>query len=264
MSSVSRWFVDDDFLLSSFQGMTASGRLGLLGGTFDPFHHGHLAVALAADAALDLDVVHLIPAAVPPHRAHQPSASTHHRFAMVALGVAETPGLRVDERELIGEGPSYTSRTLAAYGSEGWRPSQIFFITGADAFAEIATWHDYPAILGRAHFVVVARPGHDVRTIGDRLPDLRSRMRQADVTAPPDPRETAQPAIWLVHAKTPAVSATAIREAAAAGRPLAGLTPPLVEQHILRHGLYGLRPSLPAPAAGPPDAASELHEKEHV
>jgi nicotinate-nucleotide adenylyltransferase len=244
--------------------MTASGRLGLLGGTFDPFHHGHLAVALAADAALDLDAVHLIPAAAPPHRAHQPTASTHHRFAMVAFGIAETPGLRVDERELIAGGPSYTSRTLAAYAAEGWQPSQIFFITGADAFAEIATWHDYPAILDRAHFVIVARPGHDVRTLGDRLSDLRSRMRLADVTAPPDRRDTAEPAIWLVHAKTPAVSATAIRQAAAGGRTLAGLTPPLVEQHILRHGLYRLRPSLPAPAAGRHDAASELHEKEHV
>lgn len=244
--------------------MTASGRLGLLGGTFDPFHHGHLAVALAADAALDLDAVHLIPAAVPPHRAHQPSASTHHRFAMVALGIAETPGLRVDERELLADGRSYTSRTLAAYASEGWQPSQIFFITGADAFAEIATWHDYPAILDRAHFVVVARPGHDVRTLGDRLPKLRPRMRAADATAPPDAGNTAQPAIWLIHAKTPAVSATAIRQAAAAGRPLTGLTPPLVEQHIIRHGLYGPGSSHPALAAGRHEAASELHEKEHV
>ena len=244
--------------------MRASGRLGLLGGTFDPFHHGHLAVALAADAALDLDAVQLIPAAAPPHRAHQPSASTHHRFAMVALGIADTAGLRVDERELLAEGLSYTSHTLAAYVSEGWQPSQIFFITGADAFAEIATWHDYPAILDRSHFVVIARPGHDLGTLGDRLPDLRTRMRAADASAPPDPDETRQPAIWLVHAKTPAVSATAIREAVAARRSLTGLTPPLVEQHIIRHGLYGRRPSQPAQAARRHEAASELHEKEQV
>ncbi len=152
--------------------MTRTGRIGLLGGTFDPFHHGHLAAALAADAALDLDAVHLIPAHIPPHRTLQPSASPEHRFAMVALGIAETPGLLVDDRELHAEGPSYTSRTLAAYAAQGWQASQMFFITGADAFAEIATWHDYPAILTRAHFVVVSRPGRDAASLRDELPSL--------------------------------------------------------------------------------------------
>src|SRR4029453_16425289 len=109
--------------------MTRTGRIGLLGGTFDPFHHGHLAAALAADAALDLDAVHLIPAHIPPHRTSQPSASPEHRFAMVALGIAETPGLLVDDRELHADGPSYTSRTLAAYAAQGWQASQMFFIT---------------------------------------------------------------------------------------------------------------------------------------
>jgi nicotinate-nucleotide adenylyltransferase len=244
--------------------MTASGRIGLLGGTFDPFHHGHLAVALAADAALDLDAVYVIPAAVPPHRPSQPGASASHRFAMAALGVAETPGLRVDDRELIRSGPSYTSQTLALFTAEGWAPSQIFFITGADAFAEIATWHDYPGILDRAHFVVIARPGHDVRALGDQLPALSRRMRVADSASPPGVDETREPAIWLVHAKTPSVSATAIRDAAAEGRPIAGLTPPLVEQHILRHGLYG-RPGRGAvSAAATRGTASELHAQEHV
>lgn len=244
--------------------MTSTGRIGLLGGTFDPFHHGHLAVALAADAALDLDAVHLIPAAVPPHRPEHPSASAHHRFAMVALGVAETPGLIVDDRELQSPGPSYTSRTLAAYVADGWTASQIFFITGSDAFAEIETWHDYPAILERAHFVVIARPGHDLHELAEGLPALRERMRVADPAAPPAAADTAQPAIWLVHAKTPAVSATAIRQAAAHLGPLTGLTPPLVEQHIVRHGLYGRTGRTPAPAAGRPEAASELHAQEHV
>jgi nicotinate-nucleotide adenylyltransferase len=244
--------------------MTSSGRIGLLGGTFDPFHHGHLAVAVAADAALDLDAVYVIPAAVPPHRQRQPGASASHRFAMAALGVAETPGLRVDDRELLATGPSYTSLTLAMFAAEGWGPSQIFFITGADAFAEIATWHDYPDILDRAHFVVIARPGHDVRTLGEQLPAISHRMRVADAMSPPGPDETRQPAIWLVHVKTPAVSATAIRDAAAEGRPISGLTPPLVEQHILRHGLYGRSGRRPASAAGSDEAASELHAQEHV
>lgn len=244
--------------------MTASGRIGLLGGTFDPFHHGHLAVALAADAALDLDAVYVIPAAVPPHRPQQPGASPSHRFAMAALGVAETPGLRVDDRELLATGPSYTSLTLSMFAEEGWTASQIFFITGADAFAEIATWHDYPGILDRAHFVVIARPGHDVKALAEQLPELGPRMRSADAMSPPGADEIREPAIWLVHAKTPAVSATAIREAAAEGRQITGLTPPLVEQHILRHGLYGRSGRHPVSAAGSHTAASELHAQEHV
>lgn len=244
--------------------MTGTGRIGLLGGTFDPFHHGHLAVAAAADAALDLDAVHLIPSHIPPHRPQQPTASAEHRFAMVALGIAETPGLLADDRELHAGGPSYTSHTLAAFEGEGWQPSQLFFITGADAFAEIATWHDYPALLDRAHFVVVSRPGLDARTLPERLPALALRMRLADAAARPEPAGMEQPAIWLIHAKTPAVSATAIRQAAAEGRPITGLTPPLVEQHIVRHRLYRRATATPSPTAGSPKAASQLHEKEHV
>jgi nicotinate-nucleotide adenylyltransferase len=243
--------------------MTRTGRIGLLGGTFDPFHHGHLAAALAADAALDLDAVHLIPAHIPPHRTSQPSASAEHRFAMVALGIAETPGLLADDRELHADGPSYTSRTLASYAAQGWKASQLFFITGADAFADIATWHEYPAILTRAHFVVISRPGRDAASMRDALPALAERMRIADAAAPPGAKETVEPAIWLVHAKTPSVSATAIRLAAADNRAIAGLTPPLVEQHIARHGLYGRALTSPSPAAGPLKAASELHAQEH-
>lgn len=243
--------------------MKTIGRLGLLGGTFDPFHHGHLALALAAAAALDLDTLHIIPAHIPPHRPHQPAASAEHRFAMVALGIADTRGLIADDRELHADGPSYTSHTLASFASQGWGPTQIFFITGADAFAEIATWHDYPAILDRAHFVVVSRPGKDVLALRDELTELAPRMRTVKDGEPPPDEEIATPAIWLVPARTPAVSASAIRHAVAGGRPITGMTPPLVEQHILRHDLYG-RHAVHSPAAPRPDTASELHAKEHV
>jgi nicotinate-nucleotide adenylyltransferase len=244
--------------------MSRSGRLGLLGGTFDPFHHGHLAVALAAEAALDLDAVHLVPAHIPPHRPLQPAASAEHRFAMVALGIAETPGLVADDRELHADGASYTSRTLAWFAAEGWTASQMFFITGADAFADIATWHEFPGILDRAHFVVISRPGREATSMREVLPALAARMRLADKASPPSAADTEQPAIWLVNAKTPAVSATAIRHAASEGRSISGLTPPLVEQHIARHGLYGRGTISSSPAAGHLKAASELHAKEHV
>ena len=136
-------------------------RLGLLGGTFDPVHEGHLAAGRAARAALALDQVRLVPAHVPPHRAVGPRASTPHRFAMAAIAALDEPGWTVSDVELERDGPSFTYDTLAAAQASGLTASQIFFIIGADAFAEIATWSRYPAVLDLAHFVVVTRPGHD-------------------------------------------------------------------------------------------------------
>jgi nicotinate-nucleotide adenylyltransferase len=244
--------------------MTGLGRIGILGGTFDPFHLGHLAVAHAARRALGLDQVRIVPAATPPHRRQQPGASAHHRFAMAALAVVSEPDLVVDDVELESAGLSYTSSTLARLHGRGLAPTQIFFITGADAFAEIATWHDYPAVLDAAHFVVVARPGQSVLALREAMPELAGRMR--DVA--PDSRGTTvnleAPAIFLVNTSTPGVSATEVRRAAASGRSLDGLVPPLVATHIVRHRLYETgSPSL-SPAAGSTQAASPLHEQEPV
>lgn len=242
--------------------MRVRGRLGLLGGTFDPFHNGHLAGALAAREALGLERVHLIPAYVPPHRPTRPQASAEHRFAMVALGIAHADGLIADDRELRSGEVSFTTDTLARLAAEGWERSQLFFVTGADAFAEIATWRHYPALLDQAHFVVVSRAGRRASSLRAEMPSLAVRMRDVSGGARGGRPEAAQPAIWLIDAETPEVSATGIREAVAAGRPITGLTPPLVEQHILRHGLYrpGSRPDFPA--APPHEAADALHEQE--
>ena len=122
-------------------------RIGLLGGTLDPFHVGHLDAADAARAALGLDEILVIPAHDPPHRPDDPHASAFHRFAMVALAVDGREGYRASDLELRRDGPSYTALTLRDLRSAGYEPSQLYFIAGADAFAEIATWFDYPAIL---------------------------------------------------------------------------------------------------------------------
>ena len=243
--------------------MKRPGRIGLLGGTFDPFHAGHLAVARAARAALALDQVRIIPSDVPPHRV-QPQASGEHRFAMAALGICDEPGLVVDDRELRRDGPSFTSRTLGQLHAEGWPASQLFFITGADAFAEIATWRDFPALLDDAHFVVIARGARKASLLRDVLPALASRMRDVAADAGGQGLETAQPSILLVDAETPAVSATAVRAAAAAGGSLTALVPALVAQHIERHALYRAMPSFPPGPHGSRQAASELHEQKPV
>ncbi|HXH07912.1 MAG TPA: nicotinate-nucleotide adenylyltransferase [Vicinamibacterales bacterium] len=221
-------------------------RLGLLGGTFDPIHYGHLDAAEAARAALGLDAVWIVPARTPPHRPIQPVASAYHRFAMVALAVADRPGLLASDFELLEEEPSYTARTLDRLAAAGWRAEQIVFITGSDAFAEIATWHDYPAVLDRAHFAVVSRPGTPAASLRARLPELAPRMREVRGRVDPG----AAPAIFLIDARTTAVSATEVRRRLQAGESVERLLPPAVAEHARRHGLY-------VPAA----AAVELHEK---
>jgi nicotinate-nucleotide adenylyltransferase len=213
------------------------GRTGVMGGTFDPVHEGHIAAAEAARRALALDRILFIPSNRPPHRAAQPRASAFHRFAMVSLAVGEHPGFLASDVELGRPGPSYTADTLRRLHEAGYEASQLFFILGTDAFAEIATWRDYPAVLDLAHFVVVARPGQALALMKDQVPDLVARMHRA---AEGGRDEAAWPphAVFLVDAATPDVSSTGIRERAAQGASLAGLVAPDVERHIGRHRLY--------------------------
>jgi len=244
--------------------MTAPGRIGLVGGTFDPFHLGHLAAAHAALTALALDQVRIVPASIPPHRTVQPGASASHRFAMAALGIVNEPRLVMDDIELASSGPSYSAATLARFHARGFKTSQLFFVIGADAFAEIATWRDYPRVLDLAHFVVISRPGCLVGTLRCDLPLLASRMRDIDATATRRAVDDGQPSILLLDAPTPAISATRVRELAAARQPLTGFVSPLVADYIIRHHLYDAPPTPPSPAAGPHEAASPLHEQEPV
>lgn len=213
------------------------GRTGVLGGTFDPVHEGHIAAAEAARRALALDQVLFIPSHRPPHRAAPPRASAFHRFAMVSLAVERHPGFLASDIELERPGPSYTADTLRRLHGAGYEALQLFFILGTDAFAEIATWLDYPAVLDLAHFVVVARPGQALGLMKEHVPDLVARMRLA-AEGVRDEAEGPSSAVFLVNAATPDVSSTEIRERAARGASLVGLVAPDVERHIGRHRLY--------------------------
>jgi nicotinate-nucleotide adenylyltransferase len=217
--------------------MTANRSLGVLGGTFDPIHFGHLDAAAAAQAALRLDEVLLIPAHDPPHRPRDPRASVFHRFALVALALDGRTPLKASDVEVARAGPSYTVDTLRALHADGWPPSQLFFILGADAFAEIATWHEYPAVLDAAHFVVIARPGATLDPSVARMPELRSRIRRASDARPPSPGT----GIVLVEAHTRDVSSTTIRARLGAHLPIDDLVPAAVARHIATHDLYGAR-----------------------
>jgi nicotinate-nucleotide adenylyltransferase len=212
-------------------------------------------VADAAHRILGLTEVVVVTSNVPPHRP-QPAASAYHRFAMIALALRDRPDWRASDVELRFDAPSYTSRTLTRFHDRGYDPTQLFFIIGADAFSEIASWKDYPNILESAHFVVVSRPGVAVQEMPERLPQLSARM----VTQPVEALNAAIPLIILLDAPTADVSSTAIRSRLARGESIAGLVPQAVQQHIEQHGLYSsMTPGRRASDAQETHQAGRLH-----
>ena len=227
--------------------MTA-GRLGILGGTFDPIHLGHVAAAMAASRALALDRVMLVPSCLPPHRAMLSRTSPEHRLAMAALAAGAHPHWSASDVEVVREGPSYTFDTLSGLIRDGQARSQIFFIIGADAFADIAMWSRYPAVLDLAHFAVVARPGITLDSLTARVPDLADRMTTPDQLRPsvaglqPPLQElegpTAATRVILIEAATPEVSSTDIRRRVGVGESILGLVPDGVADYISQHRLY--------------------------
>jgi nicotinate-nucleotide adenylyltransferase len=162
-------------------------------------------------------------------------ASGFHRFALVALAIQGDEALRALDIELRRTGPSYTADTLRAVSRQGWAPSQIFFILGSDAFAEIATWREYPAVLDAANFVVIARPGTTLDAAAAKTPALRGRLR----TPSQEPSGTGGTSIYLVAARTRDVSSSTIRARLAARHPIDDLVPAAVARHIAAHHLYG-------------------------
>jgi len=224
--------------------VTTPRRIGLLGGTFDPIHAGHLDVARAAQRELDLTYVHFITANVPPHRP-QPVASSFHRFAMTALAVAGEKGWRASDLELRMPTPSYTSQTLKQFHERGYLAEELYFILGADAFKDIHVWKDYPQILESARFVVVSRPGYPASG-GVRHPQMVSATGAV-----------------LIDAATADVSSSAIRQARASGQSIAGMVHPSVQQHIEQHGLYSpMPPDRRTQQTGDASGAGRLHGKD--
>ena len=206
-------------------------RLALLGGTFDPIHCGHLDIAHAARQALGLDRVWLVPSHVPPHR-RAPHASAAHRFAMAALAAHGDPALVVSDIEMQDAAPSYTSSTLARLADQGLTGTDVCFVTGADAFREIETWKDFPAILEACHFVVVSRRGVPAASLRTTLPALAGRMVELPRPLPD------RPAILLVDTVTADVSSTQVRQTLHEGGTIEGLVPAAVAGYIRKQALY--------------------------
>jgi nicotinate-nucleotide adenylyltransferase len=222
-----------------------SSALGLLGGTFDPVHYGHLRAADAVRRALRLAEVRLFPAGDPPHRA-APVATAAHRVAMLELAIAEFPGLALDAREIARPGKSYTVLTLRELRAEApLRP--LALVVGADAFAGLPTWHRWTEIFDLAHVVVVTRPDTPLPDTPDGpLAEHWAQRLQRDPAALASQQAGA---IFVLPVPPQPVSSTAIRRALAAGAPgvaaVRGMVPPAVLAYIDRNQLYRSRSDAP-------------------
>jgi nicotinate-nucleotide adenylyltransferase len=211
--------------------------LGILGGTFDPIHNGHLAAADAAQQALALDAVTLIPSHLPPHRRDPVGATSEQRYEMAALAAAERAGWSASRIEVDRQGASYTYDTLVKLRETVSVGAQYFFILGADAFAEIASWSRYPAVLDLAHFVVVSRPGITLDSLRERVPSAFKRHPPCSPSSLRDLGDD-ESRVILLEANTPDISATDIRRRVRAGHSLSGLVPDAVAEYISTHRLY--------------------------
>lgn len=205
----------------------------IMGGTFDPVHHGHLRVAVELREQLGAAVVHLMPSHVPPHR-QQPGASPAQRLAMLQRAVASEPGLQVDDRELRLATTSYTAETLRTLRQDLGQQQAIALVLGMDAYAGLPQWREAETILTQCHVIVVERPDYpldDNSVAGQWL-----RAHEADNSR----QLETQPAGFMLLARPPllTISATAIRQRVAAGRSVRYLLPDAVGDYIQQQGLY--------------------------
>ncbi|WP_417562639.1 nicotinate-nucleotide adenylyltransferase [Microbacterium sp.] len=192
--------------------VTRVPRIGVMGGTFDPIHHGHLVAASEVAESFDLDEVVFVPTGRPWQK-NQVSAS-EHRYLMTVIATASNPRFTTSRVDIDRDGPTYTIDTLRELHAE--RPgAEFFFITGADAVAQILSWRDHDELWDLAHFVAVSRPGHVLST--DGLP-------------PTDVSQLEIPAL--------AISSTDCRERVRDGHPVWYLVPDGVVQYIAKHHLY--------------------------
>jgi nicotinate-nucleotide adenylyltransferase len=212
----------------------ATARIGMLGGTFDPIHAGHLALAHVALDQLGLDRVLFVPAGQPPHKRGRPITEAEDRLAMVELAIADEPRFGVTRMEIDRPGPSYTADTaealVAGRREFDGEPVDLTVILSAESFADLPSWHDPARLLRLARIAVAPRLGHPAPTPGwlaQRLPGFADR-------------------VVVLEGPHLDVSASDIRARVAAGRSIEQLVPPPVVAHINAHHLY----SEPQPRKG--------------
>ncbi len=209
--------------------------IGILGGTFDPIHFGHIKPTLDLLTLVPLDEIRFIPCRVPPHRP-QPHASAHHRWRMVEIVANHQTGFVADSRELRREGPSYTIETLEDLHRDLGAANHLCLIMGNDAFCSFTQWYRWQDILTLAHILVMKRPGVSLPTHGDAAQLLqRARLRR-----PEELLNTHGGGILPCEVSQVNVSATAVRACIRAGEQPRFLIPGPVWAYIRREKLYGV------------------------
>jgi nicotinate-nucleotide adenylyltransferase len=206
--------------------MALRRRIGVMGGTFDPIHHGHLVAASEVQAWFDLDEVVFVPTGAPWQKSARDVSHPEDRYLMTVIATASNPRFSVSRVDVDRGGPTYTIDTLRDLRAQRL-DADLFFITGADALAQILTWHDAEKVFELAHFVGCTRPGTtiDQATI-DRLPGGK---------------------VTIIEVPALAISSTECRARAQKGEPVWYLVPDGVVQYIAKRGLYAVQPPQPAP-----------------
>lgn len=217
-------------------------RIGVLGGTFDPVHNGHLAVAEAVRQELSLSAILFVPAFSPPHKPTYAISAFQHRVAMLDLAVAERTGYSVSRMEAKREGPSYSIDTLRSLAHSLGQDVHLFFIIGMDAFTEVFTWKEHGKLLDHASFVVVGRPDHCKQSCGQTVAANFPGYVFVEATG----NWQGQPGQGFIDSVTMppvTISSTEIREAVMQGRSISNLVPVAVADYIKIHALYHGDPS---------------------
>ncbi|MDX6384536.1 MAG: nicotinate-nucleotide adenylyltransferase [Blastocatellia bacterium] len=215
--------------------MMALQRVAIYGGTFDPVHKGHVAVARTVLQLFELDEVLFVPAFVPPHKRNAKVTSPFHRFAMLSLATEDDKQLRISTSDLDVPDEPYAVETVARIRSVVGNDTELFFLMGADSWLEIKSWHDWRRLMGLCHFIVMTRPGYEL-----------SGAAMADMPIPAlNVREVMRmhyqrPQAFMTDAVMMDISATAIRIAARAGESqrLREMVPDPVANYIEKYGLY--------------------------
>jgi len=228
-------------------------NIGLFGGTFDPVHRGHLALARVALDQYKLNRIYFVPANIPPHKQRQPLSPFMHRFAMLAVATAQQKAFvpsvleapaedSAQARKDRQEKPNYTIDTIRRLKQSFKASDKLFFLIGMDAFCDIAQWHQAEALFRECEFIVANRPGYSLADVANALPEsLRPRP---EVTRPFQKHAATGDlvlkgaTIHLLGDLHQPASATAIREAAAAGKPLGRFVDAPVAEYIKKMGLY--------------------------
>lgn len=216
--------------------MPDKAPIGVLGGTFDPVHNGHLRLAVELAESLGLTQVRLVPCARPPHR-EAPVASPGQRAKWIRVAIADEPRLRLDDRELLRDGPSYTVDTLTSLRRQ-FPDSPLCLIMGRDVMAGLDDWRDWRQVFDYAHVILVERPDTDGEFPAAVAAELSKRRDD-------DPAALTASTHGVIHVCSPpplTISGTRIRELLAAGRSARFLLPDVVLDEILDAGVYRRNP----------------------